>query len=32
VHLGSVGAALEHIVQAIGKGNGADRHGSSMRP
>jgi potassium efflux system protein len=32
VHLGSVGAALEHIVQAIGKGNGTDRHGSSMRP
>ncbi|MFL4999962.1 MAG: DUF3772 domain-containing protein, partial [Xanthobacteraceae bacterium] len=25
VHLGSVGAALEHIVQAIGKGNGADK-------
>jgi potassium efflux system protein len=30
VHLGSVGAALEHIVQAIGKSNGADKPGRTL--
>src|SRR5215203_507981 len=30
VHLGPVGSALEHIAQAIGKGNGADKPGRTL--
>jgi hypothetical protein len=30
VHLGPVESALEHIAQAIGKGNGADKPGRTL--